>query len=62
MDYDRIRKKILQLYKYKMSGKDKVSLIISNFYWGSSLKIPIHTPQNYGYLVGDMIGRKHGST
>jgi hypothetical protein len=62
MGYDKIRKKILQTYKYKMSGKHQVSLAIENFYRGSSLRIPIHNPQNYGYLVGDMIGRKQGST
>jgi hypothetical protein len=62
LSFDRIRKKILQAYKYKMSGKDNVSLTILNFYRASTLKIPIHTPANYGYLVEDLISRKEGST
>ena len=62
MSFERIRKKILQAYKYKMSGKDNVSLAILNFYRGTTLKIPIHTPANYTYLVEDLISRKDGST
>lgn len=57
-DYDKMRKKILQLYKYKTAGINNIQLVITNFYTRSAVHIPIHHPKNYKFIVGDMVVRE----
>lgn len=53
-----MRKKILQLYKYKASGINSIQLVITNFYTRATVQIPIHHPKNYKFIVGDMVDRE----
>lgn len=56
-----MRKKILQLYKYKAAGINSIQLLITNFYARGTVEIPIHHPKNYKFLVGDMVDREVAS-